>query len=162
MRITLFIISILFTMQANAQDKKQTNKHFWNTLETTADPSDIWSIWTNVNQWKTWDSGLKDAMMNEAFQLNAKGEIISLEGRKSKFKIVEIEEGVSYTFKTNLPLGGLYVKRYLSQKNGLNYFTHEVWFKGLTSGIFAKMFGTKFKEMLPEVMANIQEIAEKK
>ena len=129
MRIILFIISILFTMQTNAQVKKQSNKHFWNTIETSAEPSQIWSIWTNVSQWKVWDSGLKDASMSQEFKLKARGVIISLENRKSKFKIVEYKEGVSYTLKTNLPLGALFVKRYIHQKNGKRYFTHEVWLK---------------------------------
>jgi hypothetical protein len=58
-------------------------------------------------------------------------------------------------------LGGLYVKRFLEVKNGRTYFTHEVWFSGLTGGIFANMFGEKFKTMLPEVMENIKKIVGK-
>jgi len=130
------------------------------TVETSAPPAEVWTIWTTVEDWKSWDTGLKDAQMEGAFQLKAKGVIISLEGRKSKFKVVDIEEGKSYTIKTNLPLGGLYVKRYLKQNGDKTIFTHEVWFKGLTKGLFAKAFGRKFREMLPEVLQNIKQIAE--
>jgi Polyketide cyclase / dehydrase and lipid transport len=161
MRTVFIILLTMLTMQAHAQEKKATKKHFWHTVETTASPDAIWAIWTNVQNWKTWDTGLKDASMSDNFALNAKGVITSLEGKKSKFKIVAFEKGVSYTFKTNLPLGGLYVKRSLEVKNGVTFFTHEVWFSGLTGGIFANMFGEKFKGMLPEVMENIKKIAEK-
>jgi hypothetical protein len=148
-------------MQIHAQNERPTNKHFWHTVETNANPEKIWKIWTDVAHWNHWDSGLKDAEISEKFSLNATGSIISLEGRKSKFKVVDFEEGKSYTFKTNLPLGGLYVKRFLEVKNGKTVFTHEVWFSGLTGGIFAKQFGPKFREMLPNVLNKIKEIAEK-
>jgi len=142
-----------------AAQENQSNQHFWYTLESDATPHQIWTIWTDVANWHQWDSGLKAAEMQSPFQLNATGIITSLEGRKSKFKIVELEEGTTYTFKTKLPLGSLYVKRYLEQKNEKTYFTHEVWFQGLTKGIFAKAFGKKFKAMLPEVMQSINQIA---
>lgn len=160
MRLTILILVMLSNTILNAQNKVPTNKHFWYTIETTASPDEIWSVWTNVNQWKDWDTGLKNASINGEFKLDAKGTIISLEGRKSKFKVVEYEEGKTYTYKTKLPLGSLYVKRYLKTENDTTTFTHEVWFKGLTAGIFAKAFGEKFRKMLPNVLENIKQIAE--
>jgi len=158
--IMSLFIKVLLGASLTTSVKEPSNKHFWNTVETSASAAQIWDIWTKVPEWKKWDIGLKDAMMEEAFELGNKGTIVSLENRKSKFKIVEMEEGKSYTFKTNLPLGGLYVKRFLEEKNGKTFFTHEVWFKGLTAGIFAKVFGPKFRKMLPEAMNNIKQLAE--
>ncbi|MEM8889970.1 MAG: SRPBCC family protein, partial [Bacteroidota bacterium] len=134
MRFITYFILVIMSNTLVAQTKEASNKHFWYSLESTASPEVIWNIWTNVSQWKDWDSGLKDAELSASdFGPGAKGFIYSLEGRKSRFKIVEYEEGVSYTFKTNLPLGGLYVKRYLEQSGDKTKFTHEVWFKGITS-----------------------------
>ncbi|MEM1337344.1 MAG: SRPBCC family protein [Bacteroidota bacterium] len=146
----------------NAQDKERTDKHFWHTMETKASPQAIWKIWTDVPNWKDWDTGLKDASIKGDFVLGSKGTIISLEDRKSKFKVVKYTEGQSYTYKTKLPLGSLYVKRYLTEQNGITTFTHEVWFSGLTGGIFARSFGSTFREMLPDVLNNIKKIAESK
>ncbi|WP_255518188.1 SRPBCC family protein [Fulvivirga sp. M361] len=148
-------------MALQAQENEQSNKHFWHTSETSASPEKIWSIWTDVPHWKQWDSGLKDATLEGAFTINSKGVITSLEGRRSKFKIIAFEKGRSYTLKTKLPLGSLYVKRYLNSDKGKTVFTHEVWFKGLTKGIFARAFGSKFRNMLPEVLDNIKRRAEK-
>ena len=99
-------------------------------------------------------------MDSPSFQLGAKGRITSLEGRVSRFSIVQFEEGKSYIFKTKLPLGGLYVKRFLEERDNITRFTHEVWFQGITAGIFAKSFGPKFREMLPAVLQKIKELAE--
>lgn len=146
---------------AQAQNPSPSNQHFWHTSTTSAPPEKVWALWTDVSQWKSWDTGLSDAKMEGPFQLNSTGEIISLEGRTSKFKVVAFTNGESYTFRTKLPLGSLYVKRYLSIQEGETVFTHEVWFKGLTKGIFAKAFGEKFRAILPEVLENIKHLAEK-
>ena len=158
------IISIMAIMliATPLQKGKNTNKHFSHTLETTASASNIWVIWVDVPNWKEWDTGLKDAVLDEAFKLGSRGKIIDLKGRASKFKVVAYEEGKSYTFKTQLPLAGLYVKRTLEEKDGQTFFTHEVWFKGLTAGMFAKRFGGTFKAMLPGVMGSIKAKAEQK
>ncbi|MEM6802096.1 MAG: SRPBCC domain-containing protein [Bacteroidota bacterium] len=149
------------TTAIQAQTPEQSNKHFWYSLETEASTEEIWKIWTEVENWKSWDRGLQDAQLDSpSFQLGAKGRITSLEGRVSKFSLVQFEQGISYTFKTKLPLGGLYVKRYLEEKGDKTRFTHEVWFQGITAGIFAKSFGPKFREMLPGVLQKIKELAE--
>lgn len=152
---------ILFASTLHAQAELPTDKAFWHTEQTKASPSTIWAIWIDVSQWKKWDTGLQDAMMEESFSLGAKGKITTLEGRKVSFKVVDFEEGKSYTYKTSLPLGGLYVKRSWEERDGITYFTHRVWFKGITAGIFAKALGGDFRKMLPDVLANIKEIAEK-
>lgn len=140
--------------------KVNTNKHFSHSIETELSPAQVWSVWTNVNQWHTWDSGLQKAEMNSAFQKGSKGTLISLEGRRSKFKIVDLDEGRSYTFRTPLLFSSLYVKRYLKTNKGRTTITHEVWFKGLTAGLFANKFGPKFREMLPSVMNKVVEKAQ--
>ena len=148
-------------MALHAQTSTPSDQHFWHSQSTIASSAQIWSIWIDVANWKEWDTGLKDAHIAGKLELKAQGQIISLEGRKSKFTIVAFDEGKSYTLKTKLPLGSLYVKRYLDTKNGQITFTHEVWFKGLTRGIFSKAFGGKFRKMLPEILNNVKEIAEK-
>lgn len=140
----------------------QNNHHFSHTLVTDASPEVIWKIWTDVSNWKQWDSGLKDAEMKGDFLIGNKGRITSLENRKSTFEITALEPGKSYTFKTQLPLSALYVKRFLKTTDQQTVFTHEVWFQGLTSGVFAALFGTKFKKLLPQVMEEIKKIAEEK
>ncbi|MEL6941315.1 MAG: SRPBCC family protein [Bacteroidota bacterium] len=109
--ISIFLLLQLMTLHAQQQP---TNQHFWHTKETTATAAEIWSLWTDVGNWKAWDTGLKDAQLEGDFGLGAKGVITSLEGRKAKFKVTDYVEGQSYTYKTTLPLGGLYVKRYLT------------------------------------------------
>lgn len=98
-------------------------------------------------------------MVDTPLTLGAKGTIIS-DGRKSNFTVVAFTPGKSYTIKTKLPLGGLYVRRVLEETAEGLQITHEVWFKGLTSGIFARMLGRDFRKKLPSVVERVKEIAE--
>lgn len=135
--------------------------HFWNTVETAAPPEKIWKIWTDVPNWSQWDSGLKRAELKGAFEKGAKGIIISLDDREAEFQVVDFEAGKFYTYQVGLFLSSLYVKRSFEIKDGKTVFRHEVWFSGLTSGIFAGMLGKDFQKMLPDVMNNIKVIAER-
>ena len=139
---------------------QNTNTHFQHSLSTKANPSVIWKIWTDVAEWPRWDQGLKAASMKGPFQLGAKGRLVPDKGPKSRFKITQFEEGRSYTMRTNLPLGSLEIHRYLKQKDGQWYFTHEVRFRGLLKNWFGKKFGERYRKLLPEVMQSIEEIAE--
>ncbi|MEO1624136.1 MAG: SRPBCC family protein [Bacteroidota bacterium] len=159
MQLTFLFYALSLPLVALGQPEEQSNRHFWHSLPTEASKESIWNIWTDVSRWHQWDSGLQKAEMTEPFALHAKGTITSLEGRTSKFQVVEFDPGNSYTIKTKLPLGALYVRRYFEQKDGKQHFKHEVWFKGLTAGLFAKSFGPKFRSLLPEVLQNIQQIA---
>lgn len=160
MRLTFTIMLILGSKILSGQNKVPTNKHFWYSMETSAPSDSIWALWTDVRTWIDWDIGLSDASIEGEFSLGQKGTIISLEGRKSRFTVIEYIEGETYTIKTKLPLGSLYVKRYLRRHNANTIFTHEVCFKGITSSIFARAFGVKFRKLLPEVLSNIKENVE--
>lgn len=97
--------------------------------------------------------------MATPFVLGAKGTIVA-EGRRSKFTVVALTPGKSYTIKTKLPLGGLYVRRLFEETAEGNTITHEVWFRGVTSGLFARALGRDFRVMLPAVVEKVKEIAE--
>lgn len=159
-----FILSLMLLLATAAfsQTKTPSDKHFWHSMETSASPERIWEVWTDVSRWHTWDTGLQAAALEGPFGLGAKGTLTSLEGRTSRFKIVALEPGISYTFKSTLPMGGLYVKRTLARQGAATVFTHEVWFQGLTGGLFARMLGAEFRAMLPGVMAKVRLKAEGK
>lgn len=120
------LLLLLATTAATSLAAQSTNTRFSHSLRTSASPERIWQIWADVPNWYTWDSGLKSARLDGDFVLNATGRLTPDRGRSSKFKIVAFEAGRSYTFRTRLPLGGLYVKRTLSAEADGTVFTHEV------------------------------------
>lgn len=154
------IISIIAMTMLNAKTQDSSPHTFSFTLRTHAPSSVIWETWTDVDRWHEWDLGLKEASLEGKFELGAKGKLVPDKGPRAKFKIVSLQEGRSYAFRTGLPLGSLEVERYLEQKGHELEFTHKVKFKGLTKGIFAKSFGKRYQELLPKVLNKIKSIAE--
>jgi hypothetical protein len=159
MKQIFLIISILFAMTTNAQ---QTNYHFSHTDSTSATSDKIWQVWTDVPNWKQWDKGLKEAILEGEFIVGSKGKLIPDKGPKSKFIISELEPNKSYTFKTKIPFGWLIIKRTLEVKEGKTYFTHDVEFTGILKKILGNKLGKNYRAMLPSVLTEIKQIAESK
>jgi hypothetical protein len=159
MNQVILIISIFTAMTAQAQ---QTNYHFSHTDSTQVSSDKIWNVWTDVVNWKQWDKGLKEAILEGGFSVGAKGRLIPDKGPKSKFVISEVQLDKSYTFKTKIPFGWLVIKRTLEVKNDITYFTHDVKFTGLLKKVLGKKLGKNYRAMLPDVMREIKRIAESK
>lgn len=138
----------------------QSNYHFSHTDSIEGYPAKIWQVWTDVPNWKQWDTGLKEAYLVNPFANNARGWLIPDKGPKSKFIIQDFVDGKSYTLKTKIPFGYLIVKRYLEERNGITYFTHEVEFTGILKKFFGKQLGGNYRKMLPGVMSKIKTIAQ--
>ncbi|WP_245565043.1 SRPBCC family protein [Spirosoma spitsbergense] len=153
-------MSILLLTSGLPVHAQQTNVHFSHTLETRALPEKIWQLWTDVPNWKDWDDGLKSAALTGPFQQGAIGMLTPDKGPTSKFVVDSLVPDQSYTIKTKLPFGSLYVKRYLTVEEGKTQFTHEVWFSGLTKGLFARVLGKHYRTILPDVMRRISVLAE--
>ncbi|MEM1035419.1 MAG: SRPBCC family protein [Pseudomonadota bacterium] len=136
-----------------------TNKAFFHEVTTTADPADVWRLWTDVSTWKDWDKGLSDAELDGAFGVGAKGKIIPLSGPSARFDVTEYNEGASYAFETRLPFARLEVRRSFVGTDP-TVFRHDVSFKGLLGGFWAGRFGPGFREALPPTMETIAELAE--
>ncbi len=139
---------------------QQTNYRFTHSAQTEAPPEEIWKIWTDVPNWKEWDTGLQSAELKGSFEVGAKGQLIPDKGPKTTFKITTVDPGVSYTFQTNVPFGKLIVHRCLEVQNGLTVFTQEVEFTGLLRKFWGRQLGGNYRTMLPSVLGSIKAIAE--
>lgn len=133
---------------------------FSHTLETTASPDKIWTIWMAVTRWPEWDTELESVQFEGNVALGANGKLTPKTGPKSKFTISQLAPGESYTFITQLPLCKLHVHRFLHNLNNGTRFTHEVSFEGVSAGIFGKLLGKQYQSVLPSAMQNLKTMAE--
>ena len=141
-------------------------RHFHHTVETPAVPEAIWSRWTDVETWHTWDAGLEAASLtaqtgpNGAMQLGSVGVLVS-NGRSTRFEVTRFEPGRVVAFESALPLGGLVVTRSLEPlDDGGTRFTHDVQFRGVGGAFFAPLLGPGFRRILPGVMADLATLVE--
>ena len=88
------------------------------TLETTALPGNIWSLWADVPGYKAWDEGIEWATLNGEFKVGANGELKPREGRLASFTITELVEGRSFSILTPLPFARLRIHHSMEPKIG--------------------------------------------
>ncbi len=157
----LLLLAFALTGPPPPPSSIESNTHFSCSVRTTAPPACIWAIWTNVDHWPEWDKGLKQATLAGPWAVGTRGELVPDKGPRSAFELTAVEPGRSYTFRTKLPLGALYVRRTLSQADGQTQFTHEVWFTGASKGLFGRVLGRRYRALLPEVLAAIRRQAER-
>ena len=130
------------------------------TVKTSASPQRIWEIWTDVKNWSDWDTQLIDSYLESPFMLEAKGKLTPKKGGVSTFRISQLVPKKSYTFQCKLPLCNLNVSRTLDTQLDGTYFTHKVWFEGISAFVFSRILGKQFQTVLTNVMENIKWIAE--
>ncbi len=152
---------LLLTLTGPPAPTGASNTHFSYTLTTTAPAAAIWAIWSDVANWHTWDTGLKSAVLAGPFAAGTRGRLVPDNGPTSTFELMAVEPGRSYTFRTRLPLGALYVKRTLEPTEDPTRFTHEVWFTGLSKPLFGRLLGKKYRALLPSVLEAIRAQAER-
>lgn len=133
---------------------------FAHTLSTSAPPSAVWRLWTDVSTWPEWDTELKAARLDTPFALGAAGTLVPRTGPPSVFRITELTPKQSYTFTTTLPLCRLNIRRWFEQTADSTTFTHEVSFTGPLKAVFGLILGRQFRRQLPRVMEQLRDRAE--
>lgn len=130
------------------------------TMLTTASPEKIWKIWTDVNNWKKWEVGLRGARIKDSFKENVHGVIIPERGPKAGFKVAACDPNFSYTVIAKFPFAAFHIHRFLGYDNSKTTFTHEVWAEGPLAWVWWRVVGKKITSMLPKTMSNIKALAE--
>lgn len=161
-----FIATVLlsfFSLNGHAMAK---NPDFYYYVETSASRQTIWSLWTDVSQWTTFDEALEYATLdaNQTFEVGATGALKAYGAPKTKFEITQYDAPHSLTVTLKLPLyQAIDLKRsFDNSAPDRTVFKHTVTFKGVLSGIYQAFLGRRFTKDLKAVMNKIKEIAESK
>lgn len=135
---------------------KFANHHFQYKILLQQDRTKIWNYLIEVPSWKKWDTELKSSRLKSTFVVDGKGVIRPKNGPRMGFRIIEMSEGDSYTFKANMFIGYLVVRRsLLSSKDGY-FFTDDVKLTGVFKHVLGLFLGPRFKKVLPIVMYNFK------
>ena len=125
---------------------------FEHTVCTSADRSRLWTVWTDVEAWPTWDTELESASLDGAFEVGSKGLLKPKDGPSSRFELVAVEAEEGYTYDVGLPLAHLRVARSSTEAEGAIEITHRVSFQGVLGWFFAAILKGRYEQALPGVM----------
>jgi hypothetical protein len=72
--------------------------------QTTAKKEQLWKLWADVANWKSWDSTVKSSELYGDFSVGTKGAVKLAGGPKAKFVITNCNPSESFTNRSFLPL----------------------------------------------------------
>lgn len=135
---------------------------FEHRVKTTAERDALWSTWTEVSEWPSWDTELESASLDGEFRQGARGSLKPKDGPESSFEVTSVDEGRAYTYEVNLPLASLELERTSEPANNGIWVTHRVSFNGFLGWFFALFLQSHYEEVLPDVMEKLVQRAEER
>ncbi len=127
-------------------------KNFTHSINLTKDSESIWNLWTDVPNWKNWDTAIKESSLDWEFSVGTYGTIVPEKWPKIQFQIVEIEKWVSFANISKLPLCTLY---FFHTYDGTT-LTHGIEFRWFLAPLFAKLLWSTISGDIVHALENIK------
>jgi len=130
------------------------NWTFEASVEGQVSSSEIWRIWTNVEDWSSWDKELEWSRIDGPFTAGTEGHLKPKDWSPLKFKITEAIDGKEFKNVTIMPLGTTLKFHHFSENisPGRCRITHRVHAKGLLAPILRLTLRRKLKAKLPHAL----------
>ncbi|MDO8604067.1 MAG: polyketide cyclase [bacterium] len=108
----------------------------------------IWSVWTDVNNWHTWQDDIDYAKIEGVFEVGNTFLLKPKGGPKVKIEIIRVEETVNFTDLTKFPLAKmigshdfiidgneLEIRTTMSIKGPLSFLWRKIVAEGVANGM---------------------------
>lgn len=131
------------------------------TTQIKAPRARVFSKYSNVSAWPTWDPDVKAASLTGDFVSGAKGVIVPHGGPKSEIVFIEVVADKKFIAQCKLPLCIMRFEHELQDENGsITRATHRVIFTGLLAPVFGRLIGSGMRKTLPNSLAGLKRAAE--
>lgn len=129
---------------------------FEHSIVTDATKEQIWKVWSDVNNWSSWDHDIEYAKLDGKF---TDGSNIFLKPKGSsevKTELTNVQYLKSFTDQVKLPLATMQFHHKVDElDNGSFKLTHTVIISGLLSFIFSRVIGKGIAKGLPSSMEEL-------
>jgi hypothetical protein len=129
------------------------------TEYTTASPASIWALWSDVEGWPAWDSGLAGASLEGPFAAGSRGRVKPAGGPKVGFELTSVEPESGFADVTRLPLARMSFEHAAVREGDRTRLTHRATISGLATPLFARLIGRGIARDLPDTMRELARMA---
>lgn len=126
------------------------------TATTTATPEQIWKLWTNLDSWPEWDTGVAWAKLETSFTQGAYFSMKPTDGPTMRCMLQEVRQLRSFSNISRLPLTTVS----LSHVRSDGTLCHKVEMRGWLTPLFKRLFGYKIEKELSSVVSRLVTLAE--
>jgi uncharacterized protein YndB with AHSA1/START domain len=130
------------------------------TTETKASSKAVWRLWTDVSNWKRWDSEVLWSRLEGPFAVGTRGVLKPKHGPQAKFVLSEVQEELRFVDQTKVAGTTLtFIHELQPTPNGTK-MTHRVEITGLLAPVLGATLGRQLKAGLPSAVQNLAQLAE--
>ncbi len=129
------------------------------TIVTNVSKESVWNIWSDVNNWHTWDKGLEWCRLENKFEVGTTYTLKPVGGPEVKSTITECQPLKRFADVTKLPLALMEFVHELNEKQDGLHITHRVIITGPLGFFFANVIGKDTEKSLPDTMSNLIQLA---
>jgi uncharacterized membrane protein len=131
------------------------------TVETTATAAQIWSVWQDVENWKTWDHDLESSQLNGPFKVGTTGSL-KFKGDDPILKtlLTHVEPYKIFVQEAQLPLAKVIMTHAINQLDGKTHVTFQTEIRGILAIVWVWLLGSSIKKKIPVEMEQMLKKAE--
>lgn len=131
-------------------------------IAVSATPETIFSIYTDVEHWNTWDPDTKSSSLNGAFAIGSRGRLCPTKGTEVPMEITSLIPNHSFTVQSKIPLFKMTFDHELTPTKTGTEVLHRVTFSGALSFLLGRVVGAQVREGLPKTLLSLKRLAESK
>ena len=117
----------------------------------------VWNVWTDVNQWHTWQNDIDYAQLDGEFKT---GNVLRFKpkgGPRINIELTAIESNVSFVDLTRFPLAKMYDSHELITRGGELEIKTTISISGPLSYLWRKLVAEKVADGMQDQMENLIE-----
>ncbi len=120
----------------------------------------LFSLYTDVSGWSSWDPDVKSSSIDGQFSSGATGTLKPSSGPKAKITFTAVVKNRLFTVESKLPLCTMRFEHELSPVGNQIQALHRVSFVGFLSPLFGRLIGSQIQKGLPRTLEGLKHAAE--
>jgi hypothetical protein len=125
------------------------------TKTTTKSPAQIWAMYEDVGNWKSWDPSLESSELFGEFASGTKGELKPVGAPKSKFVITDHIHNEYTADRCDLIFCYISFEHRIKDLGEVREVTHSVSLNGFLAPVFKLILGKNLVEGLETAVENV-------
>jgi hypothetical protein len=129
-------------------------------IKVRASANSIFRIYTDAQNWHTWDPDTKQATLEGPFEVGSKGKLTPTKGNTVPMILTQVEPGRCFTVESKIPLFRMLFEHELIPESGATEVIHRIALSGLLSVVLGPMLVRQMNSGHPVTLSKLKALAE--
>src|SRR5487761_417776 len=137
-------------------------REYGTSVETTASPEKVWSIWSDMSTWGDWNPNVSTMEGTSGLVQGSEGIMNTKSGQHHKMKLAEVRPGRFFALETRVVPGTMFRFNCSVEpgSGGKTRISQMVEIKGPLGPIVQGMMGPQVSKEFPTLLANLARTVE--